>query len=299
MDNEGQWSDGAIETLFVGERPLAEIVGIYNAEWEYDLITYAGGGEPKGSLERYSWSSDTYGEFYNDSSDNITFDGLGGDLHIITLKVMNSDGIWSWPVHETIYLDWFEVFDDLSYVEICNPVNNDEIEGDYSIGGEAYSDFGTIVLVQVQIANGSWENATGTEEWYWVWNSRTTDDGTVNIRAKATDSSGNTFEDEITVTIANDGNDDGGVEITFCFVILVILLLVILVVLLMTGKIKIQLVGGQNTNEPDEKDRREGKAQLVLPNFMKNKTEGPDENKDVTKEKEEEVNGGSSENKND
>jgi hypothetical protein len=78
---------------------------------------------------------------------------------------------------------------DPPFAEIENPNDGEPVSGMVPIEGSAYDpDVGDFVeLVQIQINSESWENATATNNWNFIWNTTTRNNGWYSIKARAFD----------------------------------------------------------------------------------------------------------------
>ncbi|MCK4614172.1 MAG: S8 family serine peptidase, partial [Thermoplasmata archaeon] len=75
-------------------------------------------------------------------------------------------------------------------IEITNPRENDEVSGIVKIEGYAgITGNDTIESVSVRII-GEWREATGTENWYYEWDSREVENGNITITAQASAENG-------------------------------------------------------------------------------------------------------------
>ena len=97
-------------------------------------------------------------------------------------------------------------------VSIDSPADGEKVEGLIQIKGTASDLGGTVELVQVQIDDGEWRNATGTASWTYEWNT-TGLVGKHTIKARCTDNEGTySAVDSITVIIKMSLNREWAVE---------------------------------------------------------------------------------------
>jgi parallel beta-helix repeat protein len=105
MDNDGIWSSEVAKTLIITSIPVAIINDISpNPAFDTDTITFNGTGTDDRGIDRYSWRSDTDGEFYNGTNDIIMINGLSNGTHMIYLAVMDDLGFWSTEVNTTLII---------------------------------------------------------------------------------------------------------------------------------------------------------------------------------------------------
>ena len=286
-DDEGQWSEGITETLLIGERPVAEIVSIEGDYfYEGDTLTFKGKGTGNRTIERYSWRSNLQGIFYNDTEANFTYAGLTAGDHDIYLKVMSDQGIWSHEVKIRIYIDidTFPIFD--IWVWINFPGYGDTVKGMVNITGDAYSDWSDPELVQLRIGNGSWLNVTGTNLWYYSWDSTTVPDGNVTLMVMCTFSDGDIEDSTIIVMVANQGemDDDEGGSLCWLIILLLIIVSLVMVYVYMKYPEEFHRAGGKVPKEvktEPRKDEGEISGQGNDESQRKDENISPEENTDA------------------
>jgi len=90
-------------------------------------------------------------------------------------------------------------------VYITFPVENDNVSGFVNISGTASDQNGnnTLTQVQVNIDNKSWNNATGTENWNYSWNTAEETDGIHTIYARSYDGEIYSNFSVVNVTVIN------------------------------------------------------------------------------------------------
>jgi len=91
-------------------------------------------------------------------------------------------------------------------VAIASPANGGTVSGTITSSGTA-SASGSVSSVQVAVDNGSFSNASGTNNWSFPLNTASLSNATHTIKAKATDSSGNTaISNPVSITVNNGGS---------------------------------------------------------------------------------------------
>ena len=109
QDDDGFWSEEVSTVLIISDIPVAVIDSISpNPALHVDTIHLEGHGEDNGNIERYVWSSDVDGVFYNGTEGNITpfqlnegFEGLnlsystGGYMEWVLTTTSAKEGVKS------------------------------------------------------------------------------------------------------------------------------------------------------------------------------------------------------------
>ena len=67
-----------------------------------ETVTFSGHGTDDEGVVRYLWTSDIDGELYDGSASHFTITGLSAGTHTISLRVQDSDGLWSGEATATI-----------------------------------------------------------------------------------------------------------------------------------------------------------------------------------------------------
>jgi len=96
VDDLGFWSDVVTTTLAITTRPVAVIDHVTPSPALLGrTVTFFFNGTDDGTVERFSWSSNIDGEFYNDTGNSFTTNTLSQGQHTLTLKVVDDLGFWS------------------------------------------------------------------------------------------------------------------------------------------------------------------------------------------------------------
>jgi hypothetical protein len=107
-NEDGIWSDGVTSTLRVNGKPEAQIDSISpNSPNEGDVVTFKGHGTDDTEIVGYNWRSNVDGFLSNAQSFSKSTLSVGA--HIISLKVMDSDGAWSDEAKRNLYINSYPV----------------------------------------------------------------------------------------------------------------------------------------------------------------------------------------------
>ncbi|RLF26559.1 MAG: hypothetical protein DRN01_04485, partial [Thermoplasmata archaeon] len=90
-------------------------------------------------------------------------------------------------------------------VTIATPSENDTVSDTVTIAGSAYDVDDGVMLVQVSIDGNDWQNATGTENWSYSWDTTTLPNGRYKIEARAFDGFDYSNIALVNVTVNNTG----------------------------------------------------------------------------------------------
>ncbi len=102
-DDDDIWSEAVDVFLNVSKKPTASIDSISpSPALDTDSVRFAGNSSDDGVVERYVWSSDLDGEFYNGSLENISYSQLSNGTHTIAFRVQDNHGFWSEEVTTTL-----------------------------------------------------------------------------------------------------------------------------------------------------------------------------------------------------
>ena len=136
----------------------------------------------------------------------------------------NEDGIGDTPYTSTIIdlyplmEEWEHYFNRLPGVTITEPGKGEEISGSYTIRGTASDPDGDeqVERVEIRIDEGSWEEANGTTDWNFEWDSTEVENGDHTIHARAFDGEDYSDLTEVDVTVNNEepANHPPTIEIT-------------------------------------------------------------------------------------
>jgi hypothetical protein len=103
-NDKGEWSDDTPETLKVSSPPEADIDSISPSTPNFgELVTFKGSGTDDGDIVGYDWSSNVDGFLSN--QDTFSYSGLSAGAHIISLKVLDEDGLWSDDDSQSLYIN--------------------------------------------------------------------------------------------------------------------------------------------------------------------------------------------------
>ncbi len=106
MDNFGVWSEEVSQVIIINQRPEASILDISpGVVLLGEEAVFQGAGSDDGIIQTYRWSSSIDGEFYNDTKDTFSYQGLSLGRHVITLQVMDDLGVWSTEVESSLLVN--------------------------------------------------------------------------------------------------------------------------------------------------------------------------------------------------
>jgi parallel beta-helix repeat protein len=176
-----------------------------------------------------SWDDGNYGNYWDDynGKDNNS-DGIGDTPYIL---YGNMD---IYPLINPIKLVITDSTAPVLYLTILSPKNNSIINGLVEIKGTVTGNE-EILGVKIKINDGLWEEAIGTKNWYFNWNTTQVDDGLYTISALVDSTEEKDITKIITVQVDNfikdkeeNGNGDNipGFEILFllgaCLIIIIL-----------------------------------------------------------------------------
>jgi len=96
MDNYGVWSDEASFELLVHPQPTCRIETVSpDLALDTDTVHFKGYGNSSGTIIRYVLRSSIDGELHNGPDPEFNLTGLSPGLHVLFLKVEDSNGGWS------------------------------------------------------------------------------------------------------------------------------------------------------------------------------------------------------------
>ncbi len=93
--------------------------------------------------------------------------------------------------------------------DIDNPIEDETVSGTVDITGTSSVNSGAIEKVEVKFDDGDWEEATGTTDWSFSWDTSTVDDGEHTIYAWAYDGEEYSSQDTVAVVVDNSGGGGG------------------------------------------------------------------------------------------
>ena len=177
-----------------------------------------------------SWNDGSNGNYWYDYNglDNDN-DGIGDTPYIL---YGNTD---IYPLINPVELDFIEPEASYLYLTILSPKNKDIVTGLVEIKGTASSIF-EILGIKIKINNGLWQDANGTENWFFVWDTTQSDDDFYTVSALVNSTTGDYSIKTITVQVDNIKNkqqEDGNADnvpgyglflliVAFCFVLIII-----------------------------------------------------------------------------
>ena len=96
VNDHGIWSDVALTTITIHERPTSSILSINPVRsYKGDKIEFQGTGWDDGSIVSFQWISSIDGIFYGGTQSSFETSGLSPGDHHISLRVRDNYGIWS------------------------------------------------------------------------------------------------------------------------------------------------------------------------------------------------------------
>ncbi len=138
---------------------------------------------------------------------DIDYSSLTNGNHTLYAKAIDSSG------NETITSSSIFVDSSLNNdtikpsIAITYPIGGSSVYGSGKISGIA-SDNVSLSQIQVKFNNGIWNNAIGTDNWYYDINYASLSDGSHTIYAKAIDSAGNFYQTSTTIIVDSSINAD-------------------------------------------------------------------------------------------
>ncbi len=148
-------------------------------------------------------------------------------------KVSAKNGVGEGPLSDAIDLVPQEPANQRPNMNITHPSPGEEVSGEYRIEGTASDPDGTIVRVEVRIGSGSWQNATGTDSWYFDWDTTTSSNGNLTIRVRVWDNGGFSEMASVQVNVDNPGETGWTWGWTPIPLLIAIVVIVIIVAVLM------------------------------------------------------------------
>ena len=106
-DALGTWSDPVYTNVTIHRRPECWIIAPLDGQvhnWTQQPAFTAGASNWT-AIFRYVWSSNIEGELYNGSGNSFSPFSFSIRTHIITLRVMDIEGLWSDPVSITFFMN--------------------------------------------------------------------------------------------------------------------------------------------------------------------------------------------------
>ncbi|MCX7955417.1 MAG: Ig-like domain-containing protein [Bacteroidales bacterium] len=138
---------------------------------------------------------------------NVT---LQSGTNVIYAKCQDNNGDWSQEVYVNVT---YQSPNQLPVVNITSPINGSTTNTpNITVSGTASDNDGNVVLVQVKVNNGTWENAIGTTNWS---KNVTLTSGTNIIYAKAQDNNGGWSQEVYISVVYNTPNLPPVVNITY------------------------------------------------------------------------------------
>jgi parallel beta-helix repeat protein len=194
---------------------------IYNNNF-YDMLISARDGYNN------SWDNGIYGNYWDDyegvDSDN---DGIGDTPYTFF------GNIDKYPLINPVELDLTEPETAWLYLIILSPNDNATVKGIVDIAGTSYGS-ADILDVKIRINNGVWQEANGTSNWRFNWDTTELENGEYNLYVMVNSTDGNSKVKSIMVQVDNiaDGNketsDTTGTP-GFELVLLILVFLIIIV----------------------------------------------------------------------
>ena len=243
-DDIGFASEEVSTNLLIHIIPQATINSIDpSSATEGEAVAFFGEGFDDDTNLTYIWTSSIDGILSNGSNSNVIVENLSVGNHTISLKIMDKHGIWS---NASIrFIDIIAVVIPINSrptISITSPKDGEKISGEVRIQGTASDDDGTIEQVEIVLPGESWLPITGTETWYFDWETNELANGEYSIRVRSYD--GSNYSEEVNITIFVEIMDDDENEslleeyqaIIFIGFILLILIAVVGIGLMKKGK---------------------------------------------------------------
>ncbi|UCE73405.1 MAG: S8 family serine peptidase [Methanomassiliicoccales archaeon] len=192
----------------INPRPISIIDSPQNGDiyLSTDTIQFEGSSsyDPDGDVITHLWSSNITGEIGNTVYFTST---LAAGQHTITLQVSDSEGKSGVSGISLRVLG-------PPTTAIQSPSNGSLLSGDVIVSGTALDADGTVSLVEVQVDDDTWQEATDTSSsgdwstWAYPWNTKDEPDGSHTLSARSFDNDGlNSGVDNIVVTVDNTPPD--------------------------------------------------------------------------------------------
>lgn len=122
--------------------------------------------------------------------------------HTITARATDGVSTGTSSVNVTVDND-ASVEEDRPRVTITGPEEGAKVAGTVTLEGTAETSQGSIETVEVGVGQGAWQEAIGTSNWTFQWDTTTMVDGPQDVTVTATDTQGTAGTATITVLIAN------------------------------------------------------------------------------------------------
>jgi hypothetical protein len=124
---------------------------------------------------------------------------------IHSIYAVSDDGINSSNIYITnVIVDNIPDTDNqIPIINILSPNNEEKISGETIITGTAEDNDGSIKKVEIRINAESWNTASGTNNWSYLWNTTTTTDGRHTIYARCNDGYNYSEVKSINITVKN------------------------------------------------------------------------------------------------
>jgi len=203
-DDDALWSlaDYLNLTVVGKQRPTAVIISISpNPAKEWQNITFNGSGvDEDGEIVAYEWSSNRDGIFLRSANGRINSLSVGN--HVISFRVRDDDEMWSSVATLSLKV---RPNNTKPAISIIYPEENTHVSGTITFSGQVEDEDGYVERVEISINDGDWITVTGSETWFYIWNSATVEDGEYTIRFRAYD--GLVYSDEVGITIVVENNE--------------------------------------------------------------------------------------------
>jgi hypothetical protein len=187
------WLNTNLPPLAIIDFPLDASIHSFTSHIQFDGTSSY---DPDGYLIDYLWTSDMEGTIGDQKTFAIQL--TPGD-HEITLRVTDNGGLIT-----TAKIDITVSTPNPPSVSIISPDPGSTHNKVITISGIASDVDGAIERVEVKVGGESWEMATGTDSWDYVWDTTAVTDGEWEIEARAYDGEGLVSEIiEISVFVDN------------------------------------------------------------------------------------------------
>ncbi|MBW1809883.1 MAG: hypothetical protein JRJ87_16930 [Deltaproteobacteria bacterium] len=139
-------------------------------------------------------------------TNDIDISGLAADSYTANVEVTCSNAS-NTPQSYVINLEVVAFGDDVDPdISIVTPTSNQTISGSVPVSGTAYDNVG-LEKVELKIDDGPFELASGTSSWTYTLVTTSLGDGSHSLTARATDTSGNSATDSVSVNVDNSSSE--------------------------------------------------------------------------------------------
>ena len=185
QDNLGYWSNEVNSQIIIHLKPIARIISVSpNPAQINEEVVFTGNGLDDNAVLIFSWRIDG-NIFYSGPNSTFSTSALVAGNHDVSLKVQDSNGIWSDDANTILIIDEAIIPNKIPIISISHPMDEDVVSGKVIINGTVSDEDGNISHVSLTIlgtttyiynitidGQGPWEYEWDTEDWgntnYWI-----------------------------------------------------------------------------------------------------------------------------------